>query len=324
MQTLVNHLQNIIKKHYGLSSQLELKKTPLLDNNQTYIYSAEEKTLSFPLIDPASRHSIALFKVSEVLQADPHFINRISDLVQVTLQSYIDLIEKMDTTENLIQYLQMELHPEKIIRLQKDDRKQEKKVHAGTIQLTPHDEDPIHTSPFRHHEILLLCKSRELSDSLAVHIHDASKNNFFIRTDHMPAHFLTRMNDLTGLEKTTLYIPHAHLLTSVQQKTLETYFLMQKSKSMSLVVLVGTQLPIKELIQQGISADLLKHLHLFHLMAGEMKNHNLRNFEALSQCASAVLGMQTAMSPTKSGEPHPLTKSYNLIPSFDKFTPTLH
>lgn len=318
MQNVVTQLQEIIKRHYGLSSELILKPLSSYQSINKELYSSVDRTLSIPLHEPGTQRLVGYFKIMDLASNDQILIDRLNDLVQVTLQSYINLIDQMSVTDDLMQYMQMELHPQKIIRLQ-DKEAFNKKIVTGAINLKPKAPE----EPLKHTELLLFSKSRRLLDNLAVHIHDTAQNQFFIRLDHMPETFLTRINDLIGLEQTTLYIPRAYQLTPVQQKTLETYLLLEKNRSKSLLIVAGTRLTVPLLIKEGVSESLLTHFHMFHLLSEGDATNNIA-FESLSQCAAAVLGMKTDGESTLFKNQLNLTKSYNLIPSLQTFFPTIH
>jgi hypothetical protein len=318
MQNVVSQLQEIISRHYGFLSELELKPLASFKSPTAQLYSPVDQTLSIPLFEPKTQRPIAYFKIRNIAKGEQILIDRLSDLVQMTLQSYIDLVDQMEVTENIMQYMQLELNPHKILRMQKDPHS--KPFASGIIKLEDKSSDAVE---YKHKEILLLSKSRKLLDNLAIHIHDRAQNQFFIRTDHMPDSFLTSLNDLMGLEKTTLYIPRIYRLSPVQQKTLETYFLMEKNQSSSLLILAGTRTSVPDLIASASVSDaLLKQFHLFHLLS-EGDSAPVR-FESLSQCAAAVLGMNTEIGSPAFKNQLNLTKSYNLIPSLMDFFPTIH
>jgi hypothetical protein len=318
MQNVVTQLQEIISRHYGFTSELELKPLSSYQSLNRELYSKMDQSLSIPLFEPKTKRPIAYFKIKQMGSVEQPLIDRLSDLVQMTLQSYIDLIDQLEITDNIIQYMQLELNPHKILRLQK--KTEPKSFASGAFKL----ESKTTNSDSLHKEILLLSKSRKLLDNLAIHIHDRANNQFFIRIDHMPENFLTSLNDLMGLEKATLYIPRIYQLSALQQKTLETYFLMEKNKSTSLLIIAGTRTPVANLIStEGVSEILLKQFHLFHLLS-EGDAAKSEGFESLSQCASAVLGMDTKIGRSAFKNQLNLTKSYNLIPSLMDFFPTIH
>jgi hypothetical protein len=320
MQNVVTQLQEIISRHYGFTSELELKPLSSYQSLNRELYSKLDQSLSIPLFEPKTKRPIAYFKIQKIGSAEQALIDRLSDLVQMTLQSYIDLVDQLEVTDNIIQYMQLELNPHKILRLQRKTETEAKPFVSGSFKL----ENKANDGDYRHKEILLLSKSRKLLDNLAIHIHDRANNQFFIRTDHMPDTFLTSLNDLMGLEKATLYIPRIYQLSTLQQKTLETYFLMEKNKSNSLLIIAGTRSPVSDLISaNGVSEILLKQFHLFHLLS-EGDATKSEGFESLSQCASAVLGMDTKIGRSAFKSQLNLTKSYNLIPSLMDFFPTIH
>jgi len=318
MQNIVSKLQDIIKTHYGYASRLELKPVASYQSLQRELYSTVDRCLSIPLLDPKSRQPVAYFKILDVAENSGDLHERLGDLVHVTLQSYVDLIDQLDVSESLVQYLNLEMNPQNIIRLH--DRL--KNTTPMTMPRPRAMGEPGDVNR-RNSELLILSPSLSALDRLAFAIHETSRNPFFIRTDHMPDSFMKSINDLTGLHETTLYIPRLQRLTSIQQKTLETYFILSAGKARSLLVICGTRSSLSRMTgDENVSPGLLEHLHFFHVLSQGNDEAPIK-FETLSQCALSILGLDSHAG-ADSARLIQKTKSYHVIPSLNDLYPTIH
>ena len=155
-------------------------------------------------------------------------------------------------------------------------------------------------------------------------MHAACKNHFFLRTDHLGKDFLTSLNDLAGLDKTTIFIPGIESLSSRQLKTIETHWMMSKTRAeVPLLFIATTQSPLGDLIQYaGFSPSLLKNFDFFYLLS-ESSGDSEICFESLSQCAQAIL-QSTPEHHLKHHKFSAYTKSCHLIPSCQNLFPTIH
>jgi hypothetical protein len=319
MQNIINKLQEIIQTHYGYTSELELRPMRSYQQLHREIYSKIDRILSIPVLEPKSRQPIAFFKIFDVEDENTEVHERLNDLVHLTLQSYVDLIDQLDVSESLINYLQTELHPQNIIRLH--DRLRLKNPTLPIQRISSHTVSDV---SLRNSELLILSPSLLALDRLAYAIHETSKNPFFIRSDHMPESFLTSLNDLTGIHETTLYIPRLQKLSPAQQKTLETYLLLTKDQPSSLLIICGTRSSLSKMVaEEDISPRLLELLHFFHVLSQSHDEAPVK-FETLSQCALSILGLKREGAPGYSSLVSQKTKSYNIIPSLNDLYPTVH
>ncbi len=328
MQNIVHKLQNMIQTYYGFSSQLDwLVASPLDWQNSLEDSGAEigdTGTLSVPLFEPKSKRPVAYFKVLNVPPEQPAVQEKLRELIQFSLQNYINLMEKLDVADNLLQYLQMELHPQKIIRLQGPKQElhkfREQKPNLTSASTTSS------AFSFDHQKQALLLKSDSpvRLERLALSLHATAQNHFFLRTDQMGASFLTTINDLAGLNKTTLFIPNIESLTERQQKTLETFWLMTKSSlSTEVLVVAATQSTLSELVKTTIlSSSFLRNFDFFYLLSDSSSEAEIR-FENLNQCAHAIL----QAAPEHHLRHHKFSqniKSCHLIPSCESLFPSVH
>jgi hypothetical protein len=318
MQNIITKLQDIIRTHYGFPSELEWKP---LSSQQTLLketYSPIDQTLSIPIYEPRSGRPIAYFKVHNVEKDQELAREKLRDLVNLSLQSYVNLMDQLEVSEDLIQYLQVELHPEKVIRLKS------KLPQPPTISPEEKIED-FELNLSKNKKTLLLKSHSPLKlERLALSIHAHQKNHFFLRADHMGPDFLNSMNDLVGLQKTTIYIPRIEALSERQQKTLETCLLMQESHDSSEVLFIaGTQVSLGELVHhEGLSKNLLKHFDFFYVLSDNTGDSEIQ-FESLNQCAQAILQNDPSQH-LKHHKFSSYTKSCQLIPSCQNLFPTIH
>lgn len=322
MQNIITKLQDIIQTHYGYNSELEWKSINSQQNLLKETYSPIDKILSIPIYEPKSGRPIAYFKVLDVARDHEVAREKLRDLVNVSLQSYVNLMDQLEVSDNLIQYLQIELNPQKVLRFQ---QKQKETLTTDFLSL-PTTQDQLDSLEDVENKGALLLKSNSplKLERLALSLHATKKNHFFLRTDHMAADFLNSLNDLAGLQKTTIYIPQIELLTPRQQKTLETHWLMTKDSAASdLLIIAATQLPLGELVHgQGLAHSFLKKFDFFYVLS-ETAGESEIQFESLNQCAQAILGA----IPSHQLRHHKFssyTKSCHLIPSCQSLFPTLH
>lgn len=321
MQHIIQRLQEIIKTHYGYSSEFELKPVSSYQSLRRELFSAVDRCLSIPLHEPKTHKPIAFFKIHGVSGENHTEIERLTDLVNITLQTSMDMLDRLDASQSLMSHLQADMQPHKIISLQKklSERHEDRRpipVHARI----PQSND----ITFKNRELLIHSKSLLTLDRLALAIHDTSKNHFFIRLDHMPSTFLNTINDLTGLSQTTLYIPRIQKLTAVQQKTLETYFLLTEHRDPQVIIVCGTRSPLRTMLhEENISSALLQHLHFFHVLSQSHEDQPIK-FETLSHCALSILGASVEDPSTGVLGNLQNTKSYSVIPSLNDLYPTIH
>ncbi len=325
MHNLITKIQDIIRAHYGYASEWEWHPSLSQGSLLKETYSPIDGTLSIPIYEPRSRKPLAYFKVLKVENEQDLAREKIRDLIHISLQSYVDLMDQLEVSDNLIEYLQVELSSEKVVRLvnkknKRTDLKSETEFNAeASLDLTSHE------MPVSSKEALLLKSNSPLKlERLALSIHSAQKNHFFLRTDHMADNFLTSINDLSGLEKTTIYIPQIEALSLRQQKTLETYLLMKKPSAESeLLIVAGTLLPLGDLVHaEGVSTTLLRHFDFFYVLS-ETSGESEIQFESLNQCAQAVLQATPSLH-LKHHKFSSYTKSCHLIPSCQTLFPTIH
>ncbi len=320
MQLLVSELQQMIKTYYGLSSEIELKPCHSYQTLQREVFSSVDNSLTIPLYEPRTKHPIALFKVYDVDSDNTDQHNRLCDLVHITLQSHINLLEELNVADSLLNYLQVELNPKKVIRL-RSAKVNEADLPAKTSPLTADivakDIPAISSSEF-----LLICKNQSTLDQLALELHQTVNNHFFIRSDYMAANFMCSMTDLLNLSRTTVYIPSIESLTSEQQKNLATYLMIGNPKENHVVVVCGSVNTITQMSAAGnASLDLLKHLNVFNVLRDNADDAGAKaNLASIRQCAQAILGSNNTSQPSIQIR----TKSYHLIPSLNDLFPTIH
>lgn len=320
MQLLVSELQQMIKTYYGLSSDIELKPCHSYQTLQKEVFSCIDNSLTIPLYEPKTKHPIAFFKIYQVDSSNKDQHNRLYDLVHLTLQSHINLLDELDVAESLINYLQVELNPKKVVRLRTlkhNDCDQTPQEISASTSIIAQEQPPSESS-----EILLICKNQSTLDQLALELHGAINNHFFIRSDYMAANFMNSMSDLLNLSYTTLYIPKIDALSSEQQKTLASYLMIGNPKENNVLVLCGSTNTITQMSAAGLaSLDLLKHLNVFNVLRDNTEEtSSAANLASIRQCAQAILGSSTQ----NSSSIHIRTKSYHLIPSLNDLFPTIH
>lgn len=322
MQNIITKLQDIIQTHYGYTSELEWRPVNSQQNLLKETYSPIDKILSIPIYEPKSGRPIAYFKILEVAREHDLAREKLRDLVNVSLQSYVNLMDQLQVSDNLIQYLQIELNPQKILRFHQK-HKEVSLPDLSSLPLTIEASDSLEDVETKG-ALLLKSNSPLKLERLALSLHAIKKNHFFLRTDHMSADFLNSLNDLAGLEKTTIYIPQIENLTPRQQKTLETHWLMTKDKNAAdLLIITATQRPLGELVHhQGLAHSFLKHFDFFYVLS-ETAGESEIQFESLNQCAQAILGAIPSHH-LKHHKFSAYTKSCHLIPSCQSLFPTLH
>ena len=322
MQNLIAKIQDIIRSHYGYSSEWEWRPSLAQNNLLKETYSPIDGTLSIPIYEPRSRKPLAYFKIMNVAKDQDTAREKIRDLIQISLQSYVDLMDQLEITDNLLEYLQVELSSENVIRMVNKTRdKSDPVVTSSLIQSDEMDSDE--TS--ENKEALLLKSNSPLKlERLALSIHAVKRNHFFLRSDHMDPQFLNSINDLSGLQKTTLYIPQIERLTLRQQKTLETHLLMKNvNNPPSVLFIAGTTLSLGDLVHvEGLSKTLMRYFDFFYVLS-ETAGESEIQFESLNQCAHAVLQSLPSMH-LKHHKFSSYTKSCHLIPSCQTLFPTIH
>ncbi|MCB9072446.1 MAG: hypothetical protein H6623_02400 [Bdellovibrionaceae bacterium] len=320
MQQLVQELQKMIKNYYGFSSAMEVKSCFTYQTLQKENFSCIDDSLSIPLFEPKSKHPIALFKVFGIDPKDTALQSRLYDLVNLTLQSHINLLDELSVTESLVQYLQVELNPQKVIRL---------RLMGNANKISPLD--PHHNSSgdiFKKpmsiesgNGFLLICPQQQLIDQLALEIHHCAGNHFFIRSDYMASTFMSSINDLLNLNHTTIYIPNIEKLSKVQQKTLSTYLLIGNPEESSVVVICGSQHSITKISAlHEVDLEILKHLNVFNILRDNLNELEEQKIENIQQYAQTILGAVPNNLQTIDIK----TKSYHLIPSVNDLFPTVH
>lgn len=318
MQHVVDKLKSMIKSHYGLESELEIRSTSSYQTMNREFYNPTDQCLSVPIYDPGNEHIIAFFKVNNISQELSDSFEKINDLVTITLQTYVNLLNKHEITKNLVYHLQTEIHPNKVIPLHKQRRLQE------TSQVLAPISDNSFLDSFEseilNKELLIHSNPSVNLIKLVMQMHESSKNSFFLHLSHMSKDFLNSVNDLINLENTTLFIEELKGLSLVQKKTLETYFLVRKSTS--LLVIAGTAVPLKKLAEEPTCEHLLRHFHYFHLLT-DKEQSLLTKRSNLEEYAQAILGMSTSrIIPVSSSLSQ--AKSHNLVPCIKDLFPTIH
>jgi hypothetical protein len=319
MQNIVHKLQNMIQTYYGFASQIDWQDS-LEDSAQG---NDEAGILSVPLFEPKSKRPVAYFRVLEVPPQQTAVQEKLRELIQFSLQNYINLMDKLEVADNLMQYLQIDLNPQKIIRLQGPKQETHKPRELTTKSLSTSTNS---TFSFDHQKQALLLKSDSpvRLERLALSLHATAQNHFFLRTDQMGPTFLTTINDLAGLNKTTLFIPNIEALSERQQKTLETFWLMTKSNaSNELLVVAATQSTLSELVRTTLlNSSFLRNFDFFYLLSDSSSEAEIR-FENLNQCAHAIL----QAAPEHHLKHHKFSqniKSCHLIPSCESLFPSVH
>lgn len=320
MQLLVSELQQMIQNYYGLRSEIELKPCHSYQTLQKDVYSSIDNSLMIPLYEPKTKHPIAFFKVYEVDSGNTAQHDRLCDLVHLTLQSHINLLDELHVADSLINYLQVELNPKKVVRLRtmKPVETEVLRKPTTTSELIVKDSDPED-----HSELLLICKSQSILDQLALEVHNSVDNHFFIRTDYMNTTFMHTLSDLLNLSHTTLYIPKIEELNMEQQKTLSSYLMIGNPKENHVVVICGSTQTITQMSARGtVSLDLLRHFNVFNVLRDTAEDAaSESNMASIRQCAQAILGSKTQNNNTSI---EIRTKSYHLIPSLNDLFPTIH
>jgi hypothetical protein len=320
MQNIVHKLQNMIQTYYGFSSQLEWQNDP----EDAGTEKTSTGTLSVPLYEPKSKRAVAYFKVLDVPPQQVAVQEKLRELIQFSLQNYINLMDKLEVADNLMQYLQIDLHPQKIIRLQgpKQETHRSREQHSNLTSPSKTSSD----SSFAHQKQALLLKSDSpvRLERLALSLHATAQNHFFLRTDQMGTNYLTSINDLAGLSKTTLFIPNIETLSERQQKTLETFWLMTKSNTPAeILVVAATQSTLSELVKATLlNSSFLRNFDFFYLLSDSSSEAEIR-FENLNQCAHAIL----QAAPEQHLRHHKFSqniKSCHLIPSCESLFPSVH
>jgi hypothetical protein len=319
MQTLVRELQQMIKTYYGLNSDIELKPCHSYQTLKKESFSFIENSLTIPLHEPKTNHPIAFFKIYDVDAENKDQQNRLYDLVHLTLQSHINLLDELDVAESLLQYMQVELNPKKVIRLRANASATSSPILKNSLA---REIVKTESSHIQGTEILLICANQQLMDQLALEIHTCAGNHFFIRSDYMSANFMTSINDLLSLSHTTLYIPSLDQLTPVQQKSISTYLMIGKPEENGVVVICGSQHTITKMSASGaVDLSILKHLNVFNILRDHLNDTSENpNLESLKQCAHTILGA----NPSVNNALEIKTKSYHLIPSLNDLFPTMH
>lgn len=320
MQLLVSELQQMIKTYYGLSSAIELKPCHSYQTLNKEVYSSVDNSLSIPLYEPKTKHPIAIFKIYDVDTNNKDQHNRLCDLVHITLQSHINLLDELDVSESLINYMQVELNPKKVVRLRSIKTNEPDQIPTNII--TPADivakEAPITESS----EILVICRNQTTLDQLALELHGVINNHFFIRSDYMAANFMSSLSDLLNLSYTTLYIPKIDALSSEQQKNLASYLLIGNPKENNVLVVCGSTSTITQMSAAGTaSLDLLKHLNVYNVLRDNTEEPSTpSHLASIRQCAQSIIGSSTQSQSSIQIR----TKSYHLIPSLNDLFPTMH
>lgn len=320
MQLLVTELQQMIKTYYGLNSDLELKPCHSYQTLQKEVYSCIDDSLTIPLYEPKTKHPIAFFKVYNVDGNNKDQHSRIYDLVHLTLQSHINLLDELDVADSLINYLQVELNPKKVVRLRTIKTNEVNPI--PQTPAVPHEIFSKEASPSSTSEILLICKNQNVLDQLALELHNVVNNHFFIRSDYMATTFMNSISDLLNLSHTTLYIPKIDLLNEEQQKTLATYLMIGNPQENNVLVICGSVNTITQMSAAGLaSLDLLKHLNVYNVLRDSTEDSSTAtNLASIKQCAQAIMGSQTQYPSSIQIR----TKSYHLIPSINDLFPTIH
>lgn len=319
MQQLVEKLQQMIQNYYGLTSELELKPCHSYQALQKDIYSSMDKCLNVPLFEPKTKHPIAFFKVHNVHEDDTVLHERVYDLVHLTLQSHINMLDEMDVTESLLQYLQVELNSKKILRFRSP------KAEPVTPQSTSFDGPLVNKIDIASHnkDLLLLCKNEKALDQLALEIHHATSNHFFLRADALSEDFLAHSEDLFNLSHTTIYIPNIDTLSTEKQEHLTTYMLSGRSQEDKVLIICGSSKTITQMcIHSSVILDLLKSLNVFNILRDPQLNNDFAELtiSSLQHYAEAILGTNEGSAPSIPVQ----TKSYHLIPSLKNLHPTVH
>jgi hypothetical protein len=272
-----------------------------------------------PLYEPKTKHPIAFFKVYDVPRDNTEQHNRLCDLVHLTLQSHINLLDELHAADSLLQYLQVELNPRKVVRL-----RTAKPVETDILLKHTHSTDFLSQEDSEEtiSEFLLICKNQNILDHLALELHNTVNNHFFIRCDHMANTFMNSIDDLLNFTHTTVYIPNIEALSVEQQKTLSNYLIGGRAHENHVMIICGSMQTITQLSARGVvSLELLKHLNVFNILRDiEEDTNSENNLASIRQCAQAVLGAKSQSNAAIEIR----TKSYHLIPSLNDIFPTFH
>lgn len=317
MQQVVEKLKSLIKDYYGFDSEFELKPLIPTSLRQESYYSKVDQCLTVPLFDPEKKKVIACFRINDVPESRADDAIKLNELISLTLQTYINLSNKYEITENIFQLLQEEFSPTKIVHLHKERQKRDQLIENDS-PLPLREKTTAH---IENKEILLHCKSSQDFERLAHQIHDESGNSFFIRMDQMPEDFLAKIDDLEMLSSTTIFISDLSKLNANQIKTLEIYLLRQYKQD--ILFIANTLEGLPQLLQHKELETLVRNFDFFYLLTEEEQSL-FTGYQDKELYAQTILGMKTHHGLLKINPLNSNVKSYNIIPSFRSAQQTLH
>lgn len=319
MQNILGQLQKMIKSQFGFESELNLvNEENKVNVHSPYGYIAKDKQVLVPIFDNNKEKVIATFTVNDVTAPTPETVENINDLVHVTLQSYLDLMTKLNLTTDILQHMQIDATPSKIIPLNR---------HRKTLtsldwskMLQPEKDGIFDTVDVLNREILLFGRNKGDLQKLFVHLHEVSKNQSLITLDENASSLLTSGNDILELNSTTIAIPNLRILSDQQLKTLTQALKAQSHKEQDLLIVATIDSLNLDMMKDRLIIDFLKQLHFFYVLSDQRESHGA-NFATLQLCAETIVQMVTSRDRNEKDKA-PYTRSYNIVPLL-KATPTL-
>lgn len=319
MQNILGQLQKMIKSQFGFESELDLVSADDKVNvNSLFGYSAKDKQVLVPIFDNKKEKVIATFKVTDVNSPLPETIETINDLVHVTLQSYLDLMTKLDLTTDILQHMQIEATPSKIIPLNR--HRKPLTTLDWSKMLQPEKDGIFDTVDVLNREILLFGRNKGDLQKLFVHLHEVSKNQSLLTLDENSTALLNSKEDILQLNSTTIAIPNIRSLSDQQLKTLTQTLKLQLHQEQDLLIVATIDSLNLDMIKDQMIIDFLKQLHFFYVLSDQRESHGA-NFATLQLCAETIVQMVTSRDRNEKDKA-PYTRSYNIVPLL-KATPTL-
>lgn len=319
MQNILGQLQNLIKTQFGLESQLDiLSANSSIDFNSPFGYLPEQNQLHVPLYDNKKEKIIGRFKVYDIEKPESDIINNIHDLVSITLQSYLDLMNKLDMANNVLSHMQLEINPNKVIPLNRA-RKNHTLIDWSPMTdanyQTPSDQIKV-----LNHEILIYGRNKSDIQKLFSHLHEVSKNYNMITIDKKSPQLIQKMNDFADLSSTTLIIPDLKDLSDQQIMTLTELIKSSAHKEKNIIIAASIGSIQVDQKQDSVLIELLQQMHFFYIISDQREDHGAA-FGTLQVCAETIVQMVTSRERNEK-EKAPYTCSYNIVPLI-KQGPTL-
>lgn len=321
MQNILGQLQKMIKTKFGFESQLDLfAESQSTEFKSPFGYQAEIQQLHVPIYDRKKEKIIATFKVYNVDKPETQIIDNINDLVHVTLQSYMDLMNKLDMTTHVLSHMQTDAAPQKIIPLHRHHKIQSSL--DWTKMLQPEKDSRFDVIDVLNREILIFGRNQGDLQKLFIHLHEVSKNNNMITLDGSHKELLSSAEELNDLSSTTIIIPNLKSLTEIQVKLLTQLFKSHKHKEQKLMVAASIESINLDAKIDIPLIELLKEMHFFYVISDQRESHGA-SFATLQVCAEMIVQMVTSRDRNEK-EKAPYTRSYNIVPLLKQFPTLLH